>query len=78
MMDAAPCPTPMVVGKIISTFEGERLKNPIVFISAIGTLQYLCNTKQDISFNVNKLSHFLSNPTTLARSKDNYEIDFTL
>uniref|UniRef100_A0A803QFQ1 Reverse transcriptase Ty1/copia-type domain-containing protein n=1 Tax=Cannabis sativa TaxID=3483 RepID=A0A803QFQ1_CANSA len=51
-------------GKPLSKFDGEALSNPTVYRSAIGALQYLCHTRPDIAFAVNKLSQFLQAPTT--------------
>lgn len=41
------------------------MKNPTTYISAIGALQYLTNTRPDISFAVNRLSQHMQAPTTL-------------
>lgn len=43
----------------------EVMENPSLFGSAIGALQYLTNTRLDISFLVNKLSQFLNKPTVM-------------
>lgn len=42
--------------------DGSAFENPTLYHSIIGALQYLCNTRPGISFVVNKLSQFLSNP----------------
>ncbi|XP_019431444.1 PREDICTED: uncharacterized protein LOC109338625 [Lupinus angustifolius] len=44
--------------------EGEPISNPTLYIQAIGALQYLSNTRPDIAFSVNKLSQYMSSPTT--------------
>lgn len=62
MKNASTCPTPMVIGKAI-TAEGEPMKNPSIYRQAIGALQYLTNTRPDLSYSVNKLSQYMSNPT---------------
>ncbi|XP_062104178.1 uncharacterized mitochondrial protein AtMg00810-like [Humulus lupulus] len=54
----------MATGKPISSMDGERLTNPIVFRSLLGALQYLCHTRPDIAYAVNKLSQFIQEPTT--------------
>ncbi|WVY95774.1 hypothetical protein V8G54_027925 [Vigna mungo] len=61
MENASSCPTPVVTGKQF-TVEGEKLKDPTVFRLTIGALQYLTNTRLDITFSVNKLSQFMSSP----------------
>lgn len=43
MTDATICPTPLVGGKPISTYEGEALNNPSLYRSVVGALQYLSN-----------------------------------
>ncbi|XP_062114395.1 secreted RxLR effector protein 161-like [Humulus lupulus] len=58
------CPTPMVVGKPISSTDGDKLNNPTLYRSLLGALQYLCHTWPDISFPVNNLSQFLQEPAT--------------
>lgn len=64
MENASSCPTPMVTRKIISA-EGELMKNPTEYRRALGALQYLTNTRPDISFSVNRLSQYMQSPTTL-------------
>ncbi|KAM6562061.1 hypothetical protein CsatB_022059 [Cannabis sativa] len=59
------CPTPIATGKNMSINDGEKLENPTVYRSLIGGLQYLCNTRPDICFAVNKLSQYLKAPTTV-------------
>ncbi|KAF7838980.1 Retrovirus-related Pol polyprotein from transposon RE1 [Senna tora] len=63
MLDCAPVPTPMIIGRQYSKNEGEPLKDPTPYRQAIGSLQYLTNTRPDIAFSVNKLSQFLACPT---------------
>lgn len=65
MMHIKPCHTPAVTGKYLSANKGEPLPNPTTYRSAIGGLQYLTNTRPDISYIVNKLSQFLQFPTTI-------------
>ncbi|XP_062119207.1 secreted RxLR effector protein 161-like [Humulus lupulus] len=54
----------MITGKVLSKNDGAVLSNPTMYRSAIGALQYLCHTRPDIAFAVNKLSQFLQCPTT--------------
>jgi hypothetical protein len=63
MEKASTCPTPMVTGKQFVA-EGEPMANPTLYRQAIGALQYLTNTRPDIAFSVNKLSQYMSLPTT--------------
>jgi hypothetical protein len=49
----------------LSAFEGDLFFDPTLFHNTIGTLQYLCITRSDISFYVNKLAQFMNNPTGL-------------
>ncbi|XP_062085768.1 uncharacterized mitochondrial protein AtMg00810-like [Humulus lupulus] len=64
MVNLKPCPTPMTVGKSMFIEDGELLKDPTLYRSLIGGMQYLAHTRLDISFSVNKLSQFLKAPTT--------------
>jgi histone deacetylase 1/2 len=63
MEKSSTCPTPMVTGKQFVA-EGEPMANPTLYRQAIGALQYLTNTRPDIAFSVNKLSQYMSLPTT--------------
>lgn len=50
------CPTPMVTHRTLTTFEGELLENPSMYINVVGALQYLTHTRLDLSITINKLS----------------------
>jgi len=63
MENASSCPTPMVTGRQFTT-EGEPMSNPRLYRQAIGALQYVTNTRLDITFVVNKLAQYMSFPTT--------------
>jgi len=58
-----PSLTPMAVWKPISKTEGQAMKDPTLYRSAIGGLQYLVRTRPDITYYVNKLSQLLQAPT---------------
>jgi len=49
----------------LSACEGDLFFDPTLFRSTVGALQYLCITRPDISFCVNKLAQFMHNPTDL-------------
>ncbi|XP_028782607.1 uncharacterized protein LOC114738710 [Neltuma alba] len=57
MLHATPCTTPMVSGRSLSANDGEMLKDPSIYRSEIGALQYLTQTRPDIAFFVNKTSY---------------------
>jgi hypothetical protein len=65
MVDAKPVSSPMASSTQLSAFEGDVFDNPTLYRSTVGALQYLCITRPDISFCVNKLSQFMHKPTDL-------------
>jgi len=69
MLDCTPVPTPMVHSTQLSSTEGVPLAatESSSYRCLIGRLIYLTNTGPDIAFNVNKLSQFVSAPTTTHR-----------
>ena len=62
MEKSSSCPTPMLTGKQFTT-KGELIANPTLYKQAISALQYLTNTRLDITFSINKLSQYMSSPT---------------
>ncbi|KAL4028032.1 hypothetical protein IC575_011224 [Cucumis melo] len=62
LTDLKPAPSPSVLGKHLSLGEGTPLADPLIYRSTIGVLQYLTNTRPDISYIVNHLSQFLQKP----------------
>ena len=66
MLDCAPFSTPMVHSLRLSSEQGLLLnkEDSSSYRRLIGRLIYLTNTRPDISFSVNKLSQFVSAPTS--------------
>lgn len=62
MHNSATAPTPMVVGINLFTNDSDSFSSPSTYRSAIGALQYVNQTRLDISYTVNKLSQFLQKP----------------
>ena len=69
MLDCAPVPTSMVHSSQLSSTQGDLLAaaESSSYRRLIGRLIYLTNTRLDIAFSVNKLSQFVSAPTTIHR-----------
>jgi hypothetical protein len=65
MLEAKPINSPMASSTHLSTFEGDLFPDPTLYRSTVGALQYLCITRPDISFCVNKLAQFMHKPTVL-------------
>lgn len=62
MHDAKPQMTPMAVGLKLSQSGTEVFDNPTLYRSTVGALQYLCITRPDLSFAVNKVSQYMHSP----------------
>lgn len=62
MANCKPCFTPIFTSMKLSLSDGSPFANQTLYRSIIVALQYLYHTCLDISFVVNKLSQFLSNP----------------
>ncbi|XP_016191993.1 uncharacterized protein LOC107632866 [Arachis ipaensis] len=54
--------TPMISSLRLIANAGTPFENPTLYRSIVGGLQYATITRPDISFSVNKLSQFMSNP----------------
>jgi hypothetical protein len=65
MLEAKPINSPMASSTHLSAFEGDLFPDPTLYRSTVGALQYLCITRPDISFCVNKLAQFMHKPTVL-------------
>ncbi|KAK0605599.1 hypothetical protein LWI29_028589 [Acer saccharum] len=63
MLESKPIDTPIAAGTKLSLSDGIAFSDPTLYRSTVGALQYLTNTRPDISFVVNKLSQFLAAPT---------------
>ncbi|XP_031269935.1 zinc finger BED domain-containing protein RICESLEEPER 2-like [Pistacia vera] len=59
MQDAHSCSIPMTAGTKLSSTDNELFKDPSLYGSTIGALQYLTLIRPDISFTVNKQSQYL-------------------
>ncbi|KAG6428167.1 hypothetical protein SASPL_112417 [Salvia splendens] len=62
LLGCKPASTPMDSIKQLQADAGPQLEDPTVYRRLIGRLVYLCITRPDITFVVNKLSQFLSKP----------------
>src|ERR1044072_5404797 len=62
MLDCKPISTPMVSSLRLSKTQGIPFTDPSLYRSIVGALQYLTITRPEISFSVNKVSQFMSNP----------------
>jgi hypothetical protein len=65
MLKAKPINSPMASSTHLSAFEGDLFPDPTLYRNTVGALQYLCITRSDISFCVNKLAQFMHKPTAL-------------
>lgn len=59
-----PVSTPLAAKPILTITDGDLLDNPTVFRELIESLQYLTITRPDISFTVNTVVQFMSQPHT--------------
>lgn len=62
MSEANALPTPMISSSKLSKFGGTCMNDPFLYRSIVGALQYATITRPDISFAVNKVCQFLSQP----------------
>ncbi|XP_061337462.1 uncharacterized mitochondrial protein AtMg00810-like [Gastrolobium bilobum] len=62
MADAKPMPSPMISGQKLSSTDGSPFRDPVLYRSIVGALQYATITRPDISFSVNKVCQFMHNP----------------
>ena len=65
MSGAKESVTPLSTSVSLQLFDGSSTANEEQFRKIIGSLQYLCLTRPDINFAVNKLSQFMHKPTQI-------------
>uniref|UniRef100_A0A2N9GH85 Reverse transcriptase Ty1/copia-type domain-containing protein n=1 Tax=Fagus sylvatica TaxID=28930 RepID=A0A2N9GH85_FAGSY len=65
MLGSKPVATPMEQNLKLSASDDTLLSDPSVYRRLVGRLLYLTVTRQGISYSVQKLSQFMSKPTTL-------------
>lgn len=58
-----PCPTPCKPHTQVLSTDGEPLKDPTLYRSIVGALQYLTFTKPDIAYSINTVCQYMTNPT---------------
>lgn len=63
MIDAKTVSTPMQTTTKLKLNDGPPISDASHYRSVVGSLQYLSFTRPDISFAVNRLSHFMHQPT---------------
>lgn len=56
MTTAKPQPTPMAAGTKLSQSGTNIFDNPKLYRSIVGALQYVCITRLEIAFSVNKVN----------------------
>lgn len=64
-LESKPCTTPMDLKLNFSTKDGSLLENPSDYRKIVEKLFYLTITRSDISYTVQTLSQYLSNPTNV-------------
>ncbi|KAH9695297.1 hypothetical protein KPL71_022712 [Citrus sinensis] len=63
MLDCKGCQTPMSSTEKLIKDKGAVFENPSLYISLVGSLQYVTLTRPEIAFTVNKLNQFLACPS---------------
>jgi hypothetical protein len=62
MHEAKPITSPMAYSSALSAFTGDPMKDPSLYRSTIGSLQYLSLTRPDLSYAVNRVCQFMHRP----------------
>jgi len=65
MLEAKPITSLMFSSTVLSAFTGDPMKDPSLYRSTVGSLQYLSLTRPDLGFAVNRVCQFMHRPTTL-------------
>ena len=65
LLGCKPVKTPIESNLKLSKEEGELLTDPMMYRRLIGKLLYLTITRPNLSFVVNRLSHFMTSPRQL-------------
>ncbi|KAI5330224.1 hypothetical protein L3X38_029622 [Prunus dulcis] len=63
MESCRSCPTPSKPHTPVLPTDGEPLKEPSIYRSIVGALQYLTFTRPDLAYSVNTVCQFMNNPT---------------
>ncbi|KAI5325748.1 hypothetical protein L3X38_034822 [Prunus dulcis] len=63
MESCRSCPTPSKHHTQVLPTDGEPLKEPSIYRSIVGALQYLTFTRPDLAYSVNTVCQFMNNPT---------------
>lgn len=59
MHEAKPITSPMASSSALSAFTSDRMEDPSLYRSTVGSLQYLCLTQPDLSYAVNRVCQFM-------------------
>src|ERR1044072_9286976 len=62
MIEAKGLPTPMISSSKLTKHGSDYMQDPTLYRSIVGALQYATLTRPEISFSVNKVCQFLSQP----------------
>ncbi|CAN0870467.1 Retrovirus-related Pol polyprotein from transposon TNT 1-94 [Linum grandiflorum] len=62
LSDCRPCSTPMELNLKLSTAHGDPVPDPTLYRRLVGSLVYLTSTRPDLSYAVQVVSQFLSDP----------------
>ncbi|GMI87432.1 hypothetical protein HRI_002412500 [Hibiscus trionum] len=63
MQDARPADTPMAVSPKLSRYDSEPFLEVAKYRSIVGALLYVCHTRPDIAYAVNRVAQYMQTPT---------------